>query len=283
MLNHFAFIVAGTSPATLPPLWRRRDIWWNRADGAAQLGAQFLRNKAGIHAVANDLRADEDDQYGSAVRFVLVREDVAQILNLIEQRNAAAVEILLLLNQARQQHRLAARDPDRALDLSLREGRIAADAVRILNLADLLFDIEPHVAVGVDARHHTQDNADAAVVDGVDDAPSQRGQGAGRDRHIAADHQGRHLVVDDDNRWIRQHLGGGHGVQGIENHIRRGFRAEQEIETWKRPIEGGIEQAVRASGHTAARRRGRYVGHRATHAALLALEKELHAVGEIVV
>src|SRR5260370_11481420 len=90
--------------ALLTPLWRRRDIRWNRADGAAQLGAQFLRNKAGVHAVANDLRADEDDELGSAARFVLGREGVADILNLVEQRNAAAVEILLLLNQARQQH-----------------------------------------------------------------------------------------------------------------------------------------------------------------------------------
>src|SRR5258708_14862089 len=42
----------------------------------------FRSNKAGVHAVANDLRADEDDELGSAVRFVLVREGVTQILNL---------------------------------------------------------------------------------------------------------------------------------------------------------------------------------------------------------
>src|SRR5258707_11062526 len=229
MLNHFAFIVAGTSPATLPPLWRWRDMWWNRSDAAAQLGAQFLRNKAGVHAVANDLRADEDDELGSAVRFVLVREGVTQILNLIEQRNAAAVEILLLLNQARQQHGLAARNPDRALDLPLREGWVAADARIVLNLADLLLDIEPHVAVGIDPGHHTQDNADAAVVDRVDDGIGRRQYigGAGGNRHVAANHQGRHLVVDDHNRWIRQHLSGGHGVQGVQNYLRRRFPAQQ--------------------------------------------------------
>src|SRR5215468_8164936 len=87
-----------SSERPLPPLWRRRDIRRKRSDGAAQLAAQFLRNKAGVDAVANDLRPDEDDELGSIVRFVLVGEGVAQILNLIEQRNAGAGAGLLLLN-----------------------------------------------------------------------------------------------------------------------------------------------------------------------------------------
>src|SRR6202030_594227 len=205
----------------LTNLRRGRNYRRNWSDDAAQLGTQLFPDETGVHAVANDLRPNEDDQLGAGVRFALVREGVTQFGNLVEYRNAAAGEILLLLNQTRQQYRLAARDRDRALDLSLREGRIPADARSVLNLADLLLDIEPHIAVDADARHQAQDEAYVAIVDGVDDCVVGRkhGRGAGRDRHIATDHQGRHLVVDHHQRRIRQHLGGGHGVQRVENHV----------------------------------------------------------------
>src|SRR5580700_4740125 len=100
-----------------------------------------------IDTIANDLRADENDELGTGDRPGLMREGVAQLGNLIEQRDAAAIELLLLLDQACQQYGLAVRDRNRALDLALRNrrGQVGGAAGRraagIGDLADLLLDI----------------------------------------------------------------------------------------------------------------------------------------------
>src|SRR6266853_2581257 len=99
-------------------LRRGRNLRRNNRDGAAQLGPQLLGDKMRVDGVANDLRADENDELGAGDPLVLMREGVAQPGNLVEQRDAAAVEVLLLLNQSGQQYGLAARDRNRALDLA---------------------------------------------------------------------------------------------------------------------------------------------------------------------
>ena len=52
----------------------------------------------------------------------------------------------------------------------------------------------------------------------------QHGRGAGRDRHLVADLQGRGLVVEHDQRGIGQHLDVGDAVQRVEDEARLGFR-----------------------------------------------------------
>src|SRR6202012_3477691 len=94
-----------------------------RTNGTAQFGTEFFGNRMRVHTVANDLRTDEDDQLRTRLRVVLVRERVADAFDLIEQGNAAAVLVLLVLDQASQQHGLSVGDGNRAFDLPLLDGR----------------------------------------------------------------------------------------------------------------------------------------------------------------
>ena len=56
-----------------------------------------------IHAVADNLGADEDDQLGTGHLFVLMREGVAEARNLIEQGDPVALFVLLFADQSGQQ------------------------------------------------------------------------------------------------------------------------------------------------------------------------------------
>ena len=58
-----------------------------------QLGSQLLGNEMRVDAVANDLRADEDDQLRPRDRSVLMRKYIAKLRNLVEHRDAAAIEL----------------------------------------------------------------------------------------------------------------------------------------------------------------------------------------------
>src|SRR5215468_12049272 len=80
---------------------------------AAQLRPQFLRYAIGIEAVANNLRADEDDELGPGCLLVLMREGIAQSLDFIQQWNSAAISVLLLADQSGQQNGLPAGHRDR--------------------------------------------------------------------------------------------------------------------------------------------------------------------------
>src|SRR5271155_1655027 len=110
---------ATTSASAGSRLVSVRFIGRARTNGAAQLGTKFFGNRMRVRTVSNDLGADEDDQFGAHLRVVLIGERVADALKIIQQRNAAFVLVLLVLNQASQQHRLAVGDRNRALDLSL--------------------------------------------------------------------------------------------------------------------------------------------------------------------
>ena len=130
------------------------------------------------------------------------------------------------------------------------------------DVADLLLDVEQHIAVGVDARHDAQDDAGVAIVDRVDDrraGAAEHGRAAGRDRHLVADLQGRDLIVEHDDRRRRQHLHVGDAVQRVEDEARLGLRAEQEIEARQRAAEdragAGAAQHGRALVGRARRRR----------------------------
>src|ERR1700733_15061222 len=176
-----------------------------RTNGATQLGTKFFGDRMRVRAVSNDLGADEDDQFGAHLRVVLIGERIAYALKIIQQRNAAFVLVLLVLDQASQQHRLAVGDRNRALDLSLLDGRVqgVGRAAR-QDVADLLLNLKSHVAVGADAGRDVQDDAGVAIVDGVDDGIAAGGCGienacrAGRDRNLVADLNRGRLVVDTD-------------------------------------------------------------------------------------
>jgi hypothetical protein len=60
-----------------------------------------------IHAVANNLGANEDDQLSTGCLSVLMREGVTQTWNLIEQGNPVALIVLLFADQPGQQDGLA--------------------------------------------------------------------------------------------------------------------------------------------------------------------------------
>src|SRR6202020_1837739 len=193
-----------------------RFIGRTRTNGATQFGAEFFGDGVRFHAVANDLGADEDDQFGTHFRIVLIRKGIAYALNLIEQWNAAFVLVLLILDQSGQQHRLAVGDRNRALDLPLLDGRVqGVGRAAGQDVADLLLDIESYFAIGADTGRNVQDDAGVTIIDGVDDRIAARGCRienacrAGRDRNLVADLKRGRLVVDHDHGRGGPHLHAG--------------------------------------------------------------------------
>src|SRR5215470_5037236 len=204
------YALRGVSCSMSAQLGGHRSARRRRARRAAQLRAQLLGDEMGIDAVADDLRPDENDQLGALEAVGLLRECAAErVGKLAEQGDAARAALLALADKTGEQHGLAAHHRDRALDPALRHGRRQGRAGARLrgDVADLLLDVEPHVAVDVDARNDAQDDAGVAIIDSVDDgvAGGQHRRAAGRDRHLVADLQRGRLVVDDDDRRIRQH------------------------------------------------------------------------------
>src|SRR6201995_5139812 len=121
-----------------------------------------------VRAVSNDLGADEDDQLGAHLRIVLIGERIAYALKFIQQRNAAFVLVLLVLDQPGQQYGLAVGDRNRALDLPLLDGRVqGVGCAAGHNVAYLLLDLKSHVAIGADARGAVQDDAGVSIVEGL--------------------------------------------------------------------------------------------------------------------
>ena len=169
-------------------------------------------------------------------------EDVSKIGDLVEARNAVAGALMSLADETGQKHGLATGNRDRALDLSLCDGRRQAVGRCRRNIADFLLDIEPDVAIHIHPRRHPQDDPGVAVIDGVHNGVvgGQDGRAAGGDRYLIADLQCRDLVVDDDERGIGQNLDLGHGMQRIEDHAGLGFGSDQEIESGERPVEERI-------------------------------------------
>src|SRR5258705_5938258 len=120
-----------------------------------------------IHAVADNLRADEDDQLGTGGLSVLMGEGVAQARNLIEQGNAVSGAVLLFADQSGQQHGLAGGHGNRTPDLSFGNSRGQARGGGWRNGADFLLDVEPDIAVDGDAGRNPQNDDGVAVVDRV--------------------------------------------------------------------------------------------------------------------
>ena len=90
-----------------------------RSQSTPQFGSQFLSDGIRIDAVPNDLRSNENDQFGPFGRSGGARKKNPDIWNIIEQGNAAAILFRLLLDEAGQQYGLTARDYDGTLDLAL--------------------------------------------------------------------------------------------------------------------------------------------------------------------
>src|SRR5262245_28411133 len=94
-----------------------------RSNAAAQFRSQLFGDMVGIQAVADDLRTYENDQLGPGSLLVLMREGITKSRDFIKQGDAVAVSVLLLADQAGEQHGLPAGDRDRALDPPLGDGR----------------------------------------------------------------------------------------------------------------------------------------------------------------
>src|ERR1700728_304307 len=55
---------------------------------AIQLGTHFLGNEMRVDGIANDSRADKDDQLGARFGAALLREEIANAGDLVQHRNA---------------------------------------------------------------------------------------------------------------------------------------------------------------------------------------------------
>ena len=60
------------------------------AEPPSQLGAHLLGDAHRIDAVADDLRPDEDDQLGALLGLVVVAEQLAELAELVDDRQAGA-------------------------------------------------------------------------------------------------------------------------------------------------------------------------------------------------
>src|SRR5262249_53427408 len=112
---------------------------------------------------------NKDNKLGANDVLGLVGEQITYFWNLIEQRNSTAIELVFLLDQARQQHRLTIGDRHRTLDFALRNSRRQRTSGRVRGLTDFLLDIQTHIAVGAYARDDAKNNARATVIDRIDD------------------------------------------------------------------------------------------------------------------
>src|SRR4051812_33967881 len=73
------------------------------AQTSAQLGAQFLGDAHRIDTVAHDLRPDENDQFGALCDLVVAAEQLAELAELIDQRQTAAAVRARLADESREQ------------------------------------------------------------------------------------------------------------------------------------------------------------------------------------
>src|SRR5882762_3174116 len=112
-----------------------------RGNVSAQFRSQFFSDDMRVRTISDDLRANEDDQLGTLGGVALMAERIAEPRDLIEPGNSAAVAALLFADQSSQQHGLAGRHRDRALDPPLRHRRRQAVRAGRWHVADLLLEI----------------------------------------------------------------------------------------------------------------------------------------------
>ena len=240
-----------------------------------------------IERVLDDGWPDEQDQFGSRPRLILMRGRFAHTGNGIEERNTLPLLALCLADQAGEQHGLAANDRNRTFHPPLRyRRRQRSRCGSSRHIADLLFDVEHDVAVSIGARQHAQNNAGIFVVDGVYHcvASGQNGRTSGRERHLIADLQRCRLVIEHHQRWVGKYLYVGDAVQRVENDARRILGSDQEIEAGKRAIQksagGGVNGTARRTDGIGSGGTGRDGIDDRT---LLACYKKLHAIIQRVV
>jgi hypothetical protein len=76
---------------------------WRSPRRSPQLGTQFLRDEVSVDAVTNDLRPDENDQFGPDQAIGAIRERAAERPGkLVEQGNARTAALLALADKAGQ-------------------------------------------------------------------------------------------------------------------------------------------------------------------------------------
>ena len=112
--------------------------------------------------------------------------------------------------------------------------RLPAEAGR--DVRGFLLDVDDDIAVGADPRHDAQDDAGVAIIDRADDRVvcRQHRRGSGRDRTWLAHLQCRRLIVEHDQRRVRQHPDFGHVMQRVDDYVwHRRRLSEQEIEAGK--------------------------------------------------
>src|SRR5208337_1789069 len=84
---------------------------WNRQGlrfAAPHFRAQLLCNHRGVDAISDNLRLDENDEFGALIRLARGAKRRADVRNLIEARDTAARLLLLVLNQSGELHCLPA-------------------------------------------------------------------------------------------------------------------------------------------------------------------------------
>ncbi len=127
---------------------------------AAHFRSQLFGDDGCVSAVMDDLRPNEEDQFGAGDRVVLRTECVPNNRDSVQDGNAGMGDVLSFLDQSGEQHGLPVRDRQLALHSALGNrrsqigGRGGGDTVSevIDHGADFLLDVEKDGAVGIYPR-----------------------------------------------------------------------------------------------------------------------------------
>src|SRR6185312_16281145 len=164
--------------------------------------------------------------------------------------DAGVGDALVLLDQAAEQHGLAALHRDLGGQRALRDRRVAVDQLlRGIALADLLADVHVDQAAGIDPRANLEDDAGVEIVHRVV-AGARADTGVDRglvDRNAVAHLDRADLVVHHHHRGCRQRLGVAAGLHrahgdlhvGVEEGVEERFAAVRRAALAQRPVLAG--------------------------------------------
>src|SRR5262249_60010282 len=107
-----------------------------------QLVAEFLGDRAGIDAVSNQLRPDEDDDLGSRPAVVGGAEQAAQTPDVAQPRYSVPRVPRAVADQAAEQYGLPAHCRDRRMNAPLRDRRRQRLLRVVGNARNLLIDLQ---------------------------------------------------------------------------------------------------------------------------------------------
>ena len=131
------------------------------------LPGEFSSDEVHIPAVVDDMRCEDQYQFGFVIFTTAALEKKAQPGDILEKGNAGIAEILIIFNQAAQDNRLSVMDDQGGFHLSV-ENRIGVQGTIVFtHVTDLLAQFYLDQTAGIDVWGYLEDDAGFAVLNGI--------------------------------------------------------------------------------------------------------------------